>query len=318
MTDTIRSEDPEAMISYVVGDLFESPAQTLVNTVNTVGVMGKGIALTFKRIYPEMFKEYRGLCERRELEIGALHLYRTPHKNVLNFPTKVNWRNPSKPEYIEAGLRTFVRNYEKMRIRSVAFPPLGCGNGELDFAGVVKPIMDHYLRSLPIPVYIYAPLPRNVEPEHRTQQQIKRWLRSYPADLPFDEVMADLREAFRVPRRLRTLSGRGKYEAVYEDDGDRSGVRVMTSSKSDFVPEEELVEVWHQLRELGFITLRGVPGDRERVASYIFPLFAALPYVQVAELGDTYESLKFNRSYGLQLAPAGATGRDVQREMQLA
>lgn len=109
--------------------------------------MGKGVALTFKRSYPEMFKRYRALCEAGEYDIGKLFLWRTPHKWVLNLPTKKHWRNPSRPEYVEAGLNAFVRNFEKMRISSVAFPPLGCGNGELDFAEVVRPIMDRYLCS---------------------------------------------------------------------------------------------------------------------------------------------------------------------------
>src|SRR4051794_35789340 len=102
------------MLSYVSGNLFEAPVQTLVNTVNTVGVMGKGIALTFRQIYPEMFQEYRDLCERGKIDIGALYLYRDPIVNtqVLNFPTKKHWRNPSKLEYIEAGLNCFTRIYE--------------------------------------------------------------------------------------------------------------------------------------------------------------------------------------------------------------
>ena len=91
------------MITYVQGNLFESPAQVLVNTVNTVGVMGKGIALQFKKIYPDMFKEYRDLCERKQFKIGSLHLYKTPHKWILNFATKREWRRPSQLQYIPRG-----------------------------------------------------------------------------------------------------------------------------------------------------------------------------------------------------------------------
>src|SRR5688500_3804660 len=97
-----------AMISYVYGNLFESPAQTLVNTVNTVGVMGQGIALQFKQIYPKMFRAYQQLCEAGEFDIGRLFLHRTPNKLIVNFPTKKHWRQPSKPEYIEAGLLRFA------------------------------------------------------------------------------------------------------------------------------------------------------------------------------------------------------------------
>src|SRR2546426_1288320 len=117
------------MITYVRGNIFESPAQTLVNTVNTVGVMGRGVAVEFKRLYPEMFKAYREHCERGDLTIGRLFFYRTEHKSVLNFPTKKHWRQPSRPEYIEEGLKTFAQTYERVGIHSVAFPALGCGNG---------------------------------------------------------------------------------------------------------------------------------------------------------------------------------------------
>ena len=82
------------------GDIFKSNAQTLVNTVNCMGVMGKGIAREFKRIYPEMFTAYRGLCESGDLQIGRLHVWRTPNKMILNFPTKQHWRNPSQREFI--------------------------------------------------------------------------------------------------------------------------------------------------------------------------------------------------------------------------
>src|SRR5688572_26562315 len=99
------------MLTFVRGNLFESPAKVLVNTVNTVGVMGKGIALSFKQIYPEMFQRYVQLCESGQLDIGKLWLYKTPHKWILNFPTKKNWRAPSRLEYLEAGLRKFVATY---------------------------------------------------------------------------------------------------------------------------------------------------------------------------------------------------------------
>jgi len=129
------------MIMYVTGNLFQSPAQVLVNTVNTVGVMGKGVALEFKRLFPDMFLRYRELCEGGEFKIGQLWLYKTPNKWVLNFPTKKHWRYPSRVEYITAGLQTFCRNYARLGIHSIAFPPLGCGHGQLDFETQVRPEM---------------------------------------------------------------------------------------------------------------------------------------------------------------------------------
>ena len=143
------------MITYVVGDLFTSPAKVLVNTVNTVGVMGKGIAKDFKRVYPEMFAEYQAHCEHGLLDTGKLWLYKTPHKWILNFPTKKHWRKPSKLEYIEAGLRKFADTYDAKGIVSISFPMLGCGNGELDWERQVQPLMDEILRPLPIDIYIH-------------------------------------------------------------------------------------------------------------------------------------------------------------------
>ena len=138
------------MITYVDFSIFESPAKVLANTVNTVGVMGKGIALEFKRVYPEMFKEYQRLCEGGQFHTGDLWLFKTSHKWILNFPTKRHWRNRSKPEYIEAGLRKFTHMYSDAGITFVSFPMLGCGNGELDWKSQVKPMMEQYLRGLPI------------------------------------------------------------------------------------------------------------------------------------------------------------------------
>ena len=143
------------MITCLSGDLFQSPAKVLVNTVNTVGVMGKGVALKFKRIYPEMFEAYRNHCERGNLEIGRLFLYKTPNKWILNFPIRTHWRSPSREEYIEAGLAKFRARCPEMGITSIAFPELGCGNGGLDFETQVKPLMERYLGSLSVPTFLY-------------------------------------------------------------------------------------------------------------------------------------------------------------------
>ena len=150
-----NGSEGKAMITYVVGDLFTSPAKVLVNTVNTVGVMGKGIAYDFKRIYPEMFEEYQKLCKQKKFNVGQLWLYKTPHKWILNFPTKKHWRGKSKMEYIEAGLQKFVDTYDSKGMLSVSFPMLGCGNGGLDWEKQVQPLMENYLADLPIDIFIH-------------------------------------------------------------------------------------------------------------------------------------------------------------------
>lgn len=145
------------MIKYVKGDIFSTPAQVLVNTVNLEGVMGKGIALNYKKMYPDMFIKYQKLCKDNKLQIGKLWLYKTNNKWILNFPTKKEWRKPSKIEYIKEGLEKFVNTYREKNITSIAFPKLGCGNGGLKWEDV-KPLMDFYLKNLPIDIYIYEEL----------------------------------------------------------------------------------------------------------------------------------------------------------------
>ena len=116
--------------------------------------MGKGIALQFKKKYPEMFTAYQRVCEKQQLDIGKLYLWKSPEKWVLLFPTKKHWRNPSRMEYIESGLQKFVDNYERLGIMSIAFPKLGCGNGGLEWSAV-KLVMEKYLCPLPIDIFVY-------------------------------------------------------------------------------------------------------------------------------------------------------------------
>ena len=175
------------MLKYVEGDLFSSPAQVLVNTVNTVGVMGKGIALEFKKRYPEMFLKYKDQCDKHKLVVGKLMLWYEPDHWLLQFPTKEHWRNPSKLEYIEKGLMAFVRKYADYNISSIAFPKLGCGNGELDW-NEVKTLMEKYLKNLPIDVYIYLGKSEEKKLEHKFQNAMDDFLKENARDLSFTGV----------------------------------------------------------------------------------------------------------------------------------
>ena len=112
------------MIKALIGDMFKSEMQTLVNTVNCVGVMGKGIALLFKREYPAMFEEYQALCEAKKVQLGEPYHYKyTIGSSVVNFPTKGHWRAATRIADVENGLDHFVENYESWGVTSVAFPP---------------------------------------------------------------------------------------------------------------------------------------------------------------------------------------------------
>lgn len=141
-------------ISVRKGNIFSSGCQTLVNTVNCVGVMGAGIALECRLRYPQMFEQYAQLCTDAKLHIGQLWIYRAPTRWVLNFPTKQHWRYPSKLEYLQRGLQKFIDTYEARGITSVAFPLLGAHNGGLA-AGQSLEVMLHYLQHCSIRVEIY-------------------------------------------------------------------------------------------------------------------------------------------------------------------
>jgi O-acetyl-ADP-ribose deacetylase (regulator of RNase III)/uncharacterized protein YwgA len=145
------------MIRVLIGDIFESRAQTLVNTVNTVGVMGKGIALGFRRHFPEMYEDYVRRCERKEVRMGRPYLYKQlapPH--VINFPTKEHWRSVSKLSDITDGLTYLEAHISEWGVTSVAIPPLGCGEGQLEWR-VVGPTLYRHVAHLGIPVELYAP-----------------------------------------------------------------------------------------------------------------------------------------------------------------
>jgi len=148
------------MIVFKKGNLFDSDCQTLVNTVNCDGVMGKGIALQFKQRYPEMFNEYKYACKREIIKGGgSLWVYpfvdNFKFRNILCFATKEHWWNPSKIEWIEIGLNLFAIKYKELGITSIAWPKLGCTNGKLNWENQVKPLMIKYLDTLNILNEIY-------------------------------------------------------------------------------------------------------------------------------------------------------------------
>ena len=145
------------MFKTLIGDLFSSEAQALVNTVNCVGIMGKGVAQEFKKKYPAMFEDYVARCAKKEVRLGKPYLFKDPSgKLIVNFPTKDHWRSPSRLTDIESGLDYFLRHYREWGINSIAFPPLGCGNGGLHWSEV-GPLIYEKLHHLNIDVEVYAP-----------------------------------------------------------------------------------------------------------------------------------------------------------------
>jgi len=292
------------MISFVEGNLFESPAQVLVNTVNTVGAMGKGVAKEFKRIYPEMFKKYQELCETDSLKIGDLFLHKTKNKWIINFPTKEHWKNPSKIEYLQAGLEKFTKAYARMGIHSVAFPPLGAGNGELDFESIVKPLMFKYLGDLPIQVFIYPNRTDPYAPEHLTAKEIKSWLRSEPKSLSFIEVWEDIKQIVSYNPTFKTLSRGTTYKANIELES--KNLIITTNSKRMVVEYELLLRLWQQIRDNGFAIQKFAPREIFDSIWYLIPIYSKLDYVKLAKYKEIeQESGQSLFSTGLQYWPIG-------------
>ncbi|RAL25701.1 macro domain-containing protein [Thermoflavimicrobium daqui] len=149
------------MIKFVKGNLLESDAEALVNTVNCVGIMGKGIALQFKQAFPENFKAYQKICRQNKLQPGQMFIYKNSSlmnpKYIINFPTKKHWKEKSKIEYIQDGLESLIQEIKSLEIKSIAVPPLGCGNGGLKWEDV-KLLMKEAFKQVPnVHVIIYSP-----------------------------------------------------------------------------------------------------------------------------------------------------------------
>lgn len=151
------------MTANVSGDILAAPAEALVNAVNTVGVMGKGLALQFRDRYPEMFSSYARACAAGEVAIGRMHIFDRGEDHptarwIINFPTKRHWREPSRIVDVEAGLAALVATVKELRIRSVAVPALGCGLGGLPWNDVRSRIEAAFVPLADVRVLLYGPV----------------------------------------------------------------------------------------------------------------------------------------------------------------
>jgi len=283
------------MLTYLTTNLFKSPAQTLVNTVNTVGVMGKGIAKSFKQLYPEMYREYRQLCKAGKLNIGKLYIYRTPNKIIVNFPTKKHWRNPSQVEYVEAGLQEFVRIYDKYGISTVSFPQLGCGNGELNWEKQVRPVMERYLKDLPISVYIHLyPQQPDFVPERLDSDYIRQ-VQQERRVIPFIQVWQDLQALTTIQQQLDMFAPK--------IDMDEERILFQRPSSSSLtVYRQDVEDLWNTLRLTGTISVDQVPEPirADGATECIFDLLARLSYVKFIDLQPVKQHIP---GKGLQYVP---------------
>jgi len=301
------------MIQYVETSIFESPAQTLVNAVNTVGVMGKGLAAVYKELYPDMFESYKALCVNGQLTIGKLFIYRTENKVIVNLPTKAHWRNSSKVEYISAGLAKFVESYSRFGISSVSFPQLGCGNGELDWRTQVQPVMEQYLGGLPLSVYIHVYSPRLGFVPERLDPKFAKEMRMARSRVPADEIWKYL-----LTQAATHVNELGMNRGINVDSVDDEHIFVTWNGKEYVVFREEIEDLWALLSLKRIITVSEVSivnSARDGDASLVvFQLLASLPYIKPIEV-MTKRGGKTTKEHGIQYLPLPSEPGQYMAEM---
>ncbi len=255
------------MITYVKGDMFTSPAQIITNTVNTVGVMGKGIALEFKKRYPEMYLDYQELCETGTFEIGKLVLWRKAEKWILLFPTKEHWRSPSRLEYIEKGLKKLSDQWDRLGAFTIAFPMLGCGNGGLYWEDV-QPLMEKYLRPLPLRSYIYVGQYGDPLSEREQVTEIERWM----------EYQEDMRGYTRFKTRVMKCVQK---DSVFFSERFRlkeeNGILFVDGKQLE---DALLCDFWELVRDAGIIEEKEIPSQFLLFSDGIFEAMHRAHYLE--------------------------------------
>ncbi len=267
------------MLIYHRTSILESPAQTVVNTVNCVGVMGKGIAHAYKRRYPDMFKAYKGICEKRLLAPGKLWLWHAPDQWVLNFPTKEHWRNPSRLEWIELGLQKFIQEYARRGIVEISFPRLGCGNGGLEWDDV-RPLMERCLSKIPIHIYLHdyevdIGMPEHMEAVTRELSSVTGAMRS------FDIFVSVIQEAIRrVGGSLIDLQSRAHFSASCDQD---AALAIEHNGERRCVDPEDLRGIWLSLAK-GLLTRETVEWSAGESASSVMSVLSMLPDIRAVQV----------------------------------
>ncbi len=289
------------MIFKAEGDLLSADVEALVNTVNTVGVMGKGIALQFKQAFPDNFSAYEAACKRGEVQLGRMFVYHlntlSDPRIIINFPTKQHWKGKSKIKDIESGLRALIEVVKTEKIRSIAVPPLGCGNGGLDWSDV-RPRIEKAFSELPdVAVQLFSP-------EGAPKAEEMKIATSRPAMTPGRAAILGLLSRYALPGYRLTLLEIQKLAYFLQEAGEPLK---LDFQKQKYGPYAEALH--HVLQRMEGHFVRGY-GDRSRdVSLHLFPdavqeaeqfLTAETDtltrFARVANLIDGYET-----PYGLEL-----------------
>jgi len=287
------------MIFHAEGDLLATDAEALVNTVNTVGVMGKGIALQFRQAFPDNYAAYESACKRGEVQIGKMFVFHRSNnpRIIINFPTKKHWKGKSKIEDIKSGLKSLIEVVKKERIRSIAVPPLGCGNGGLDWKDV-KPLIEQAFSELPdVQVQLFHPegAPAAVDMKIATTR---------PNMTPTRAVLLEVLNRYALPGYRLTLLEIQKLAYFLQEAGQPLK---MDFQKKQYGPYTE--QLHHVLQRIEGHFVRGY-GDRSRdVSLELYPDAVEEAEVFLSTEKDTQQRLTrvaaliegYETPYGLEL-----------------
>ncbi|UCH93332.1 MAG: macro domain-containing protein [Candidatus Aminicenantes bacterium] len=243
------------MIKTTQGDLLKADVDALVNTVNCVGVMGKGIALQFKLTFPENFNQYYQACRKNQVKIGKMFVVKclTGVKYIINFPTKKHWKEKSNLEYIKRGLKNLVETIRDLKITSIAIPPLGCGLGGLNWPEVKKVIFEELKILEHVDIYLYEPgqSPKPAQIKVRTKE---------PAMTRGRALLIRLVQQYIVPGYQLTLLEIQKLMYFLQEAGEPLRLKY---EKQQYGPYAHNLE--HVLQRIEGHFIRGY-GDRTRSA----------------------------------------------------
>jgi O-acetyl-ADP-ribose deacetylase (regulator of RNase III) len=242
------------MFEFKQGNLLESQTEALVNTVNCVGVMGKGIALQFKQAFPENFKQYKKACDTGKVKPGDMFTVATGSllnpRYIINFPTKRHWKGQSRLEDIESGLKALIAELKHLQISSVAIPPLGCGNGGLNWA-VVKPMIIKALENVPeVSAVIF-------EPSHALRVDNMRVETKTPGMTRVRALIIQLFEHYGLPGYRLTRLETQKLAYLLQESGEEMKLNYV---KHQYGPYADNLN--HLLQRLDGHFIRGF-GDRD-------------------------------------------------------
>lgn len=241
--------------------------------------MGKGIARDFKAREPAMYTRYRQICDARELKPGRLWLWRGADNWVLNFPTKVHWRQPSRLEWIEQGLQKFLASYEDLKIREISFPRLGCGNGNLDWADV-QPLMEQYLKRARIPVFIHDFEKDIGIPEH-LEAIAGQAAEKIPLGVDFDTFVSGLRTVAHFGgETLVDLDSKQNFRAWVDGN---CALFVEERGRTWEFDAEDLHGAWVSLLR-GLVTKDRVEWSTGNGGSFVITLLSLLPNTRPVEI----------------------------------